>query len=180
VGREWIPWLALLLVLFGGCSKDKKPRYTAVAIMGYPFPFGVNVKHLIGRSRWNVTSNECRTPYYNYHVSGSQWSDYSEVVLTADSLGTLQAFSATRLFSDASEGQSYLTDISEEIWRRYGAQSDSAKVNKNILGRMWRDQSGNVVSVYAEGGGVKVKAVSGRIEHDCPSLLGKLLPQPKH
>ena len=178
--KAWILWPVFLLLLLGACSKEKKTRYSSVPIIGYPFPFGVNVKSLIGRSHWKVTSSECAIPYDSYHVSGSQWSDYSEVVLTADSLGALQAFSARRPFTNDAALQSYLRDVSEEIWRRYGAQSDSTKEKKKILGRLWRDKAGNFLSVYVENGGVRVNAASGRIEHDCPSFLDERLPPPIH
>jgi hypothetical protein len=163
--------LIVPLLMMGGCGKETRPRYTAVPINGYPYPFGVSVKNLLGKSQWKVTSSECPSPYYSYHVSGSQWVGYSEVVLTADSLGTLQAFSATRPFPTESDARAYLADLSAEIWRRYGTQTDSTREKKTVLARLWRDQSGSVVGVSAQGGVVRVKAVSGRIERECPAFL---------
>ena len=170
-----ITWLIVPLLIVAGCGQDKKPTYTTVPIIGYPYPFGVNVKNLLGKSRWKITSWECAVPYYIYHVSGSQWSEYSQVVLIADTLGTLQAFSATRPFSGDAEAQAFLDDTSSEIWRRYGAQTDSTVERTRVLARIWRDASGSSVSVSATNGGVMVKAASGRIGRDCPAFLDAVL-----
>jgi hypothetical protein len=155
VFRNLLPWAAALLFAFGGCGKDKSPRYTPTPIGGYPYPFGTDVKKLLGNDHWDadpgVRGCQCQHPYMNHWLRNppqdSRWFDYSSVLVTADSAGTLQGFGATRSFATKKEAQTAILDLLGELQRRYGAPTDSAVVNR-VLRRDWLDQAGNAVTVY--------------------------------
>ena len=180
MGRAWIPWLALLLVVFGGCSKDKKPRYTAVAIMGYPFPFGIDARTLMGRDRWEPVPMNC--PNYNAYrlvhpPAGSRWSEYGFVQVVADSAGKLQGFSASRAFKTAVEADSALLEIKGEIRRRYGSPTDSSALSRTvILGVKWADTMGSSVTVEntinspneTQRRQWMIHSTSGKLRRECP------------
>jgi hypothetical protein len=174
-------WLAALLCL-SGCGKAKAPQYTATPVAGYPYPFGMDVKRLLGKAPWEATTPSCAVRYQAYQLEnppkGSLWSAYSQVLLTADSLGTLQGFSATRSFANDQEARARVLELLEEIRRRYGAQTDSTvRPKKIVLARVWQDRSGNVVGLYTTGFEVRVTAHSGRIRRDCPGVGNDSLPR---
>ena len=166
---------AALLLPVSGCGRAKAPQVTATPVLGYPYPFGMDVQRLLGKAPWEVTTPHCTTRYQEYKLqnppSGSMWSDYSQVVVTADSLGTLQAFSATRSFATAKEAEAQVLELLEEVRRRYGAQTDSIVRENVVLARLWQDRSGNIVGVYQGGAGVMVRSTSGRLKRDCPVAM---------
>ena len=166
------------LLLFGvGCSKEKKPQYTSVPVTGYPYPFGISVKSLLGRAEWSVAAGEdsCRGRYRSYRLQvapqGTAWSQYSTVILIADSLETLQAFSATRGFNGQRDIEAHVQELLPEIRRRYGAQTDSTVKENRVLGRSWRDVSGNSLRVETEPNTLLVQSVSARLRLECPEIL---------
>ena len=141
--------VSLFIFFAGGCGKDE-PRFTAVPIGGYPFPFGVNQSRVLGQDVWETEPRYCRN-YVRHWLrqppQGSKWSEYSTVAVDADSAGTLQGFLATRTFPSKEDAQRALHNMLNEIRRRYGAPTDSSIVNK-VLVRRWQDQAGASVLVY--------------------------------
>ena len=171
--------LGLFLFLAVGCSKEKKPRYTSVPVTGYPYPFGICVKNLLGRSQWSVLVGEdsCARGYRAYHLDaareGTRWSEYKAATLIADSLEALQVFSATRLFQNEEQFDAQLLELLTEVRRRYGVQTDSTAEGKRVLARSWRDPAGNVLQIHTRGNTLRVQAISGRVGRECPELLNE-------
>ncbi|HET9235327.1 MAG TPA: hypothetical protein VFP10_14435 [Candidatus Eisenbacteria bacterium] len=171
--------LGWFLLSAEGCSKEKKPRYTSVPVTGYPYPFGISVKNLLGRAQWVVVAGEdsCARRYRSYRLEaareGTGWSGYEAAVLIADSLETLQGFSATQLFQDQKEIDTHMLELLTEVRRRYGAQTDSTAEGKRILERSWRDAAGNVLRIHTGANTMLVQAISGRVWRECPKLLSE-------
>jgi hypothetical protein len=168
-------WPILLLLIVGSCGKEKPPRYTAVPIAGYPYPFGVSVRHLLGKEAWQEDSIDCPR-YVTYRLRGplpsSRWGEYTLVTITADSVGTLERFAATRSFVDATDADTTLRDMLGEIERRYGAATDSVVSEKTVSSRRWEDPSGNGVGLgRSPKGMIVVESMSGRLKKDCPDAF---------
>lgn len=164
--------LILPLVMFTGCGKAKKPRYTAVPITGYPYPFGTDVKGLLGNERWQPEKNADCPNYTTYWLRNpprsSRWSGYISIAVGVDSTGTLQGFTAARSFVANKEALAALQDVLTEIRRRYGDPIDSTVVNQ-VLRRRWQDQAGGFITVYdlTQAGQWMLSSGSAKSEKDC-------------
>jgi hypothetical protein len=138
-----------VLIVLAGCGREKAPRYT-IPIGGYPYPFGTDVKRLLGREQWEAEQmSPCRnyvTHWLRNPPKDSRWSKYSSVAVMADSAGALEGFSAACSFASKTEARNALLDILSEIRRRYGDPTDSTVVNQ-VLIRRWQDQAGNRIRV---------------------------------
>jgi hypothetical protein len=175
VSTTLILWPILLILVIAACGKEKKPRYTAVPITGYPYPFGVRVRNLLGKEAGREDSIGCPR-YVTYRLrdpaASSRWAEYSFVTITADSAGTLQRFAATRSFDEAKHADTALLDMLGEIERRYGAATDSVVSEKTVYSRGWEDASGNGVELTRSAQGiVVVESISGRLKEDCPDAF---------
>ena len=153
VSKALILWPTLLLLIIASCGKEKKPRFTPTPISGYPYPFGTDVKRLLGKDRWDTDSAmSCQHPYMQYWLRNppqdSRWFEYSSVAVTADSAGTLQGFFVARQATGEEEQEkATIQDLLGEIRRRYGSPTDSMVVNGVVLRRMWTDQAGSTVTM---------------------------------
>jgi len=180
--RPLILGAVVLSLAMGGCGKERKPRYTAVAVVGYPYPFGTDVKRLMGNDTWEPKPLNCPS-YVEYSLrnplSQSRWSGFDFVYVTADSAGKLQGFSAGRTFTTVSEAQAAIFDLLGEIRRRYGSPTDSSLVQGTLtLTRQWRDTTGNMIAVEEPNGGAKknaervgrawmIHSVSAKLRKEC-------------
>jgi len=166
-------WLVILTLCGAvlGCSKHKEPQLTPVPVVGYPYPFGTPVRRLLGKDPWEASVADCRGRYEEYKLENpsqhSLWSEYSKVVVTADTLGLLQGFSATRNYSSPVETRAGLIDLLNTLRRRYGSQTDSLARGRVVLSRRWEDRSGNTLEVIAEGTLMTVVSASGNVNRDC-------------
>lgn len=172
----------LLFLAMGGCGKERKPRYTTVPVVGYPYPFGTDVKRFMGNDTWESKPLNCPS-YVEYSLqnppSRSRWAGFEFIHVTADSAGKLQGFSAGRTFSTTGEAQAAILDLLNEMRRRYGSPTDSSLVKGTLtLTRQWRDTTGNMITVEEPYGGAKrtaervgralmIHSVSAKLSKEC-------------
>lgn len=165
--------VCLFLTFAAGCGKEKEPRFTAIPISGYPFPFGVNQSRVLGQDVWETEPKNCRnyvTHWLRNPPRESKWSGYSTIAVDADSAGTLQGFLATRTFANTGDAQQALAEMLNEIRRRYGTPTDSSIVDERLV-RQWQDAAGAsvVITDYSEESAQwMLRSFSAKMKKECP------------